>query len=65
MDIKYNNKWKYNDSLNCVACNQALETQEHIFKCSILVDANHTSSISDYYALFGDNMLTQVFVAKC
>ena len=65
MNIKGNNRWKYQD-VSCLSCNKNIdETQSHILHCSELIGKNENIIyIPSYNELYTGDILEQVYVSN-
>ena len=65
INIKGNNRWKYED-LSCLSCKKNVEeTQFHILNCSALLGKNENITyIPDYNELFTGDLTEQMYVSK-
>ena len=64
MNIKGNNRWKY--QISCLSCNKNIdETQSHILHCSELIGKNkNIIYIPSYNELYTGDILEQVYVSN-
>ena len=65
MDIKGNQRWKYND-ISCSSCMKKIdETQIHLLNCEVLLGKNENISyIPEYSELYTGNLKEQAYVSR-
>ena len=65
MDIKGNNRWKYQD-ISCSSCQRNIdETQYHILNCKFLMGKNENLTYSpEYEELYNGDIKEQLYVSK-
>ena len=64
INIKGNNRWKYQD-ISCVSCGLQPETQKHLIECVILLGKNEkVTYIPKYEDIFTEDADEQSYIAR-
>ena len=64
IDIKGNNRWKYED-ISCVSCQLHPETQKHLIECHTLLGKNEKMTYIPTYAdIFKNDVNEQSYIAR-
>ena len=65
INIRGNQRWKY-ENIYCISCKENIEeTQEHILYCQFLLGQNeNVTYIPNYNELYNGNLQEQFYVAR-